>query len=71
MRLIQGYQRAIRQLISEIESSKENHFFIKHIAAGSIKAKWYLIQVDMYQSDLVAMKDYDMYRWRCYIKHNY
>ena len=37
--LIQGDQRALNQLKSDIERSKDKLFFIKHIDAGSIHAK--------------------------------
>ena len=38
-RLRRGDQRSLRQLKSEIESSKEKLFFIRHIVAGSTQAK--------------------------------
>ena len=57
-RLIQGDKRALRNLKSEIETSKGNLFFINNIAAGSTQAKWYLVQVNMDQSDPIDMRDY-------------
>ena len=54
--LIWGVQRALRQLKSEIESSKDKLFFINHTSAGSTKDKWNLIQVDMNQSYPVTMR---------------
>ena len=50
-RLIRGGQRELRQTKSEIESSKDKLFFIKHISAGSTQDKWYLVQVNMDQLD--------------------
>ena len=49
MEIIRGYQRSLIQLKSDIEKSKDKLFFIKHIAAGSSQAKWYLLHVDMDQ----------------------
>ena len=59
--IIRGDQRALRQLKIEIESSKDKLFFTKHIYVGSTQAKWYLIQVDMDQSDPFSIRDYGMY----------
>ena len=42
-----GGKRALGQLKSELESSKDKLFFINYIPAGSTQAKWYLVQVDM------------------------
>ena len=39
MRLIRGDQRALRQIKSEIESSKDKLFLINHISAGSAQSK--------------------------------
>ena len=50
-RLIQVDQRALRQIKSEIKSSKDKLFLIKNTAAGPTKSKWYLVQVYMDQSD--------------------
>ena len=57
-RLRQCDQRALRQLKIDIEKPKDELFFIKHIAAGSTQAKWYLEQEDMDQSGTVAMQEY-------------
>ena len=34
-------------LYSDIQASKDKLFFIQYIPAGTIRAKWYLVQVDM------------------------
>ena len=60
-RLRQGDQRALIQLKSEIKSSMDTNLFIKYISAGSTRAKWYLVQVDMNQLDPIDMKDYGVY----------
>ena len=57
-----GDQIALRQLKSVVKSSKDKLFFIKYKSSGSTKSKWYLVQVDKDQSDLVDMKDYGVYR---------
>ena len=56
--LRRGNQKALRQLKIDIEKPKDELFFIKHIAAGSTQAKWYLEQEDMDQSGTVAMQEY-------------
>ena len=61
--------RKQKQLEGEIESSKDKIFIIKHISAGSTQAQWYLIQVDMDQSDMVSMRDFGVYQCRWYIRH--
>ena len=48
-RLRQGDQRVLQLLKSDIEKSKDKLFLIKHRAAGSAQAKWYLVQVGMDQ----------------------
>ena len=60
-RLRRGEQRALRHIKSEIESSKDKLFFIKHISAGSTQAKWYLVHVDTDQLDFIDMRDYEVY----------
>ena len=57
-RIRRGDKISLRHLKSEIKISKDKLFFIKHTSAGSTQAKWYLIKVDMDQSDLVDMSDY-------------
>ena len=63
-------QRALRHIKSEILSSKDKRFFIKHTSAGSTQAKSYLVLVDMYQSDPFVMKNYDLYQFCWYILHH-
>ena len=46
-RIIWGGQNSLRQLKIDIEISKDNIFFINHIAAGSTQAKSYLFKLDM------------------------
>ena len=36
--------------------------------SGSTQTKWYLVQVDMDQSDPFYMKNYGVYLCRCYIR---
>ena len=60
-KLIQGDQRLLSQLKSDIERSKDKLFLIKHMSAGLTHAKWYLVQVDMNQSDPVSMRNYGVY----------
>ena len=69
-RIIWGEQRALRHLKNENQSSKDKLCFIRKISAGSTKDKWYLIQVDMDQYDMVALRDYGVYLWRCYTRHH-
>ena len=57
-------QRSLRKLKSEIESSKDKLFFIKHMATGSPQTKCYLLQVDMDQLGTINMRDYGVYRCR-------
>ena len=35
---------------------------------GLAQAKWYLVQVDMYNSYPVAVRGYGVYRFWCYIR---
>ena len=53
-----------------IKKSKDNLPFIKHRASVSSQSKWYLIKVDIYQSDPVTMRDYGVYRCQWYIRHH-
>ena len=46
-KLIQGDQRLLSQLKSDIERSKDKLFLIKHMSAGLTQIKWYLVQLDM------------------------
>ena len=46
----QGDQILIRQIKSNTEILKDNLFFINHMLEGLIQAKWYLVQVYMYNS---------------------
>ena len=57
-RIIRGDQRALTQIEIEIDISEDKPFFIKIVYAGSTQAKWYLVQVDMDQSDPVLVKYY-------------
>ena len=63
-RLRQGDQISLRHLKSESGSSKDKLFFIKRISTGSTQSKWYLVQVDMGQSDPIEMRYYGVYRCR-------
>ena len=60
--IIWADQTALRQLKSEFEGSNDNLFLIKHKSVGSTQDKWYLIQANLYQSYLVAMKYYGVYQ---------
>ena len=53
--LRKGDQRALRQLKSEIDILKDKFIFIKHTYSGSTQDKWYLILVNIDQSDPVAI----------------
>ena len=66
-KLRRGDQRALKQHKIENESSKDKLFFINHIAVGSTQAKWYLVQVDMDQSDPVDTTNHGVYCYRWYI----
>ena len=68
--LIRGDQRALSQLGSELERSKDKIFFTKHRYAVLTQTKWYLVQVDMDQSYPVTMRDYGVYLCRWYIRHH-
>ena len=57
-RLRRDDQRALKYLKSEIESSKDKLFIIKHISAGSTQAKWYLVQMYMDQLYPVSVRYY-------------
>ena len=70
IRLRQGDQRALSQIESDLERSKDKIFFIKNISVGLTHTKWYLVQVDMEQSDPVTMRDYGVYPCRWYIRHH-
>ena len=61
MGIIRGYQRALIQLKSDIEKSKDKLFFIKHISVESTQAKLCLIQVYADQSYTVSMREYGVY----------
>ena len=69
-RLRRGYQRELRLLKSEISSSKDKLFSIKHIATGLTQAKLYLVQVDMDHYDPIEMNDSGVYRCGWYIRHH-
>ena len=68
--IIWADQTALRQLKSEFEGSNDNLFLIKHKSVGSTQDKWYLIQANLYQSYLVAMKYYGVYQWWWYIRQH-
>ena len=68
-RLRWGNKKAMQLLKNYIENSNDNLFFVKHITTGSAQAKWYLVQVDMDQSDPVTMRYYMVYQCRWYIRH--
>ena len=68
--LIRGDQISLRQLKNKIESSRDKLFFIKNIAAGSSQAKWYLVQVDSYQLDMVSTRYYGVYQLKWYTRHH-
>ena len=51
IRIRQGDQRALIQIKSDSERSKDKLFLINHMSARSTLTLWYLVQVDMYQSD--------------------
>ena len=57
-------QRALINIKSDIEKSKDKLCFIKHVAVGSAQDKWYLLQVDIDKSDLVIIRDYGVYQCR-------
>ena len=63
-------KRATQLLKIDIENSNKKIFFIKHRDTGSEQAKWYLVQVDMDQSDPVTIKYYRVYRCQWYIRHH-
>ena len=58
IRLRRFDQRALRQIKSYIEISKDDLFFVNHMSTGSTHAKWYLVQVDMDQSVPFSMSNY-------------
>ena len=60
-RLRQGYQRVLRQFKSKIEDLKDKISSINKISVGSTQDKDYLIQVYMYQYELVDMRDHGVY----------
>ena len=62
--------RLARQLKRNIEKLNSNLFFIKNIASVSAQAKFYLLQVDIDQSDPVTMIYYGVYRFQWYIRHH-
>ena len=62
-----GDLRPLSQIKSDIKRSKDKLFLIKHMSAGSTHAKWYLVQVDMEQSNPVSMSNYGAYGFRWYI----
>ena len=66
--LRRGYQRSLIQNKIDIEISKDKIFFIEHIYEGLTHTKWYLVQVDMNQSNPVSMKNYGVYCCRWYIR---
>ena len=45
-------------------------FFIKHMSAGPTQTKWYLVQMDMYQSCSASIRNYEVYECRWYIIHH-
>ena len=61
-RRVIGEQRALQLFKSDIEKSKDKLFFIKHRAAGSAQAEFYLVQGGLDQSDPVTMRDYSVYQ---------
>ena len=58
---IREYQRALIQLKIDIGISKDKFFLINQMSSGSNQNKWYLVQVDMDQSDTVDMFNYGLY----------
>ena len=67
---MRGDQISLGILKSEIDKSKDKLSFIKQRVAGSEKAKWYLVQVDMYQLDPVTMGYYEVYRFQWYVRYH-
>ena len=59
--LRRGDQIALIQQKIDIEISKDKIFFIKNISEGSTHKKWYLVQVDMNQSNPVYVRNYGVY----------
>ena len=67
-RLICGEQRALRQIKSNIEKSKDKLFLTKHTTEGSERDKWYLLQFYMDSSDPYSMSNYGVYGFQWYIR---
>ena len=67
-RLIQVEQRALLQIKSDNKISNDKLFFIKHMPEGSAQNKWYLVQVDMDNSDPATMREYGVYCCWWYIR---
>ena len=63
-RIIRGDQRELIQIKIDIEISNDKLFFIKYMSSGSTHTKWYLVQVDMDQSNPVSMSNYGVYCFR-------
>ena len=61
-------QRALINIKSDIEISKDKLFFVNHMSAGSTRNKWYLLQVNMDQSDLFSARNYGVYYFQWYIR---
>ena len=57
-KLKQDDQRSLSQLKSNIERSNDKLFFIKHMSTGLTHSKWYLLQVNIYQSEPFSMRNY-------------
>lgn len=61
---------ALRRLYNRIESSKDRLFFIKHLPDGQVLPTWYLVQVDLDETDPIVAKDWGIYHVRWYIRHH-
>jgi hypothetical protein len=57
-------------LYNRIERSRDKLFIIKHTPTGQVSPTWYVVQVDLDETDPIAAKDWGVYRARWYIRHH-
>ena len=60
---------AVHQLFDDIKQSKDKLFFIKHQAKSTSQERWFLVQVDMEESDPIVERQLGVYRVRWWIRH--